>query len=275
MPLKTVLITGCGPSGIGLALAQEFHLRGHRVIASGLSEALLDKAKALGMETVVMDVTSEPSIAEAVAHVQKFAGGRLDILINNAGRLLVMPLADTTVADARQMFEVNVIGTIAVSRAFLPLLLAGDGESVVANLGSINQVLCPPFHSVYNATKAAVETLGHSMRTELAPLGVRVVTLKTGSIKTDLFNNAPSKLPEGSLYAPIRDWIEQRRFTEAATFMDANEYAKYVVAQLLRPSVKKVIWYGGLTTITWILSWLGWTGMLVSYWIPQSERRQA
>ncbi|KAI0602865.1 NAD(P)-binding protein [Biscogniauxia sp. FL1348] len=283
---KTVLITGCGPSGIGTALATEFHLRGHRVFATGLSEPLLAHLRDLRIETLVLDVTSSASIDAAAAHVARATGGKLDILVNNAGLMHIMPFADTDVEAARQVLEVNVLGVFAVTKAFLPLLLAaaadnrgvglgglaGDGDPLVANIGSVNEVFRPPFFGIYNASKAAVEALGGTIRTELAPLGIRVVTVKTGSVRTTLFDNAPrTVLPEDSLYQPAKEWIEKRRMLDDGHFMDAEDYAKRVVGELLRPSVKHVIWQGGLTTVAWFLSWLGWEGMLDSTYIKRNQ----
>lgn len=266
---KTVLITGCSPSGIGLALATEFHLRGHRVFATGLSDALLAPAKDLGIETLVLDVTSTSSIDAAVDHVAKATSGRLDILVNNAGLMHVMPFADTDVNDARKLLEVNVIGVFAVTKAFLPLLLAAanpQARSLVVNISSVNQVFRPSFFAIYNASKAAVETLGGTIRTELAPLGIQVVAVKTGSVRTPLFDNAPpTKIPENSFYYPIKEWIEKRQMLATARFIEPEEYAERVVTALLRPSIKPVIWVGGLSTIAWILSWFGWEGILVSF----------
>ncbi|KAI0155916.1 short-chain dehydrogenase/reductase [Pestalotiopsis sp. NC0098] len=263
MPRKTIFITGCGPAGIGHALAVEFQLRGHRVVASGLNDTLLRLLQDLGIHTIAMDVTSEPSIAAAVSHVSKIADGRIDILINNAGVIQILPLADTPIADARRLFEVNVLGTMAVTQAFLPLLLRST-SAVVANLGSVNQVLCPPFFAAYNASKAAVEALTTTMRRELAPLGVRAVLLKTGSVRTGLFGNAlgETRLPEGSLYAPLREWIEGRQMELQGRHIDGDVYARGVVDELLRENVRNVVWRGGLTTLAWVLTWLGWEGML-------------
>ncbi|KAI1385392.1 putative short-chain dehydrogenase/reductase [Hypoxylon trugodes] len=275
MPLKTVLITGCGPGGIGSALAMEFHLRGHRVIATGLSESLLTHMRERGIETVILDVTSRESIDQAMAHVSKLTHGSLDILINNAGIMHNMPFTDTDVAAARKVLEVNVLGVISVTQAFLPLLLAAakkHGDALVANIGSINTEIRPPFFSIYNASKAAIEVLGASIRTELAPFGVRVVTVKTGSIKSELFNNAPpTKLPENSLYLPAKEYIESRIVVKTAATMEADEYAKKVVSQLLKSNVKPIIWTGGLAMLAWALSWFGWEGMMDGIIIKESQ----
>lgn len=265
MVSKTVLITGCGPNGIGSALAQEFHKRGHRVFATGRSVNEIDPAlRRLGMQTILLDVTSEQSISEALAAITAATGGRLDILINNAGLLHVMPFADTPVADIRRIMDVNVIGVWAVTHAFLRLLLEAKG--LVANLCSINEIFCPPFLAAYNASKAAIEAMARTLRRELAPFGVRVVILKTGSVRSSLFENAtPTVLPDQSLYAPLRNWIEGREFTAKARFMDVDDYAKSVVTELLKDDVRPVLWIGGLAWIAWFLSWFGWETIMVLY----------
>ncbi|KAH8895916.1 short-chain dehydrogenase/reductase [Thozetella sp. PMI_491] len=262
MPLKTILITGCGLGGIGSALAKEFHLRGHTVFASGRSPEEIDpELIALGCHTLVLDVTSQASIDRAAAFLGAATGGRLDMLINNAGILQVLPWADTPVEEARRVFEVNVFAVWAVSQAMLPALLAARGT--IVSLCSINEVLCPPFHAAYNASKAAVESLSRTMRNELSPLGVKVVMLKTGSVRTKLFDNAPtSVLPEGSMYTPLKEWIEGRGFTAKAPFADLATYARDVANELLREKPRLIIWKGGLSTIAWLLSWLGWEGIL-------------
>ncbi|KXJ89345.1 hypothetical protein Micbo1qcDRAFT_177214 [Microdochium bolleyi] len=296
MPSKTVLVTGCSPTGIGASMAREFQLRGHRVIATGLNAELLGPLADLGMETVVMDVTSEPSIAACVEEVRRLTRkpssrgqvgsedddggnntgstlpaeqrgpehGSIDILINNAGLLHVLPFADAPSSDIRRVMDVNVVGVMNVTSAFLPLLVAGasagTGDTIVANVCSINSDLRPPLCSLYNASKAALEVWGASIRPELAPLGVRVVSVKTGSIRTGLVGNAPSsELPPSSYYyAALKEFVGQRQMFQRATFMDPAVYARSVVGQLLAPESrwwprKSVIWEGDLVLFAWIV----------------------
>ncbi|KAI1098356.1 putative short-chain dehydrogenase/reductase [Jackrogersella minutella] len=280
MPAKTVLITGCGAGGIGTALATEFHARGHRVLATGLSEAQLQHLEERGIEALVLDVTSAASIDAAVSRVAALAGGKLDILVNNAGVLCVMPFADTDVEAARRLLDVNVLGVVAVTRAFLPLLLAAataaaekvGGNALVVNITSINSEVRPPFFGIYNASKAALEVLSASIRPELAPMGIRVVMVKTGGVGSELFGNAPAtKLPEDSWYRPAREFIEGRKMLEKTSYMEPAVYATKVVDELLRPSVKHVIWQGSLTTFAWILSWFGWEGMMDGIYIRENK----
>ena len=173
-----------------------------------------------------------------------------------------MPFADTPVEELRRVFEVNDFAVWAVTQVFLPLLLEAKG--LVVNLGSVNAGLCPPFFAAYSASKAAVESLGRAMRRELAPLGVRVVAVKTGSVRSPLFDNAQAiAIPDDSIYAPLRAWVAERGYLGDARFMELDECAKVVVSDLLSENVKPVIWRGGLATIAWVLSWFGWETMLV------------
>jgi NAD(P)-dependent dehydrogenase (short-subunit alcohol dehydrogenase family) len=234
------------------------------VFATGVttSDGDLDPVLApLGINTLALDVTSSSSIASAVQKVKDL--GRLDIVINCAGIIQVQAFADMELDDLRRVLDVNVIGLWAVSRAFLPLLIESRG--IIANIGSVNQVFCPPFMAAYNASKAAVETMGRTIRRELAPFGVRVVTLKTGSIRTGLFSNAKeTRVPENSLYAPIRTYIETHAFLGTARWVSPEDYAKQVVHELLKQKVDAVLWKGGLATVAWLIGWLGWETMLVS-----------
>ncbi|KAF4981309.1 hypothetical protein FDECE_17711 [Fusarium decemcellulare] len=259
---KSVFITGCSTGGIGSALAREFHFRGHRVFASGRTASEIDPALSpLGITTLVLDVTSSESIDSAVRRIRIETGGALDMLINNAGIMHVMPFADAPVAEVRRLFDVNVFAVWAVTQAFLPLLLEAGG--VVANLGSMNADFCPPLFAAYSASKAALDAMGRTMRRELAPLGVRVVTIKTGSVRSALFDHAEDiTIPESSMYAPLREWVGRRGYLKGARFMEVDDYAKDVVGDLLKEDVRAVIWRGGLAFVAWVLSWFGWETMM-------------
>ena len=266
MPPKTILITGCGHKSIGSALARHFRLLGHTVFATGRTTTpkSLDPTLAdLGCHPLQLDVTSPESIESAKETISKHTNGKLDILINNAGRLDGLPFADTSLAEARAVFEVNLFGVWAVTHAFLPLLIEAKG--IMAYLGSVNQVFCPPLTASYSASKSAVEALGRVLRRELAPLGVRVVHLKTGSVRTGLFDTPP-QLPEGSMYSAAREVIEGRPWLEAREtgFQEVDGWAEGIVKELLREKVRAVVWSGGMSTMAWVLSWFGWETMMVS-----------
>ncbi|RYP22861.1 hypothetical protein DL765_001457 [Monosporascus sp. GIB2] len=262
MPQKSVLITGCSEGGIGAALALEFQRQGCQVFATARDVGKMGSLakEGSGVRALALDVTSDASIAAAAAEVGRATGGSLDVLVNNAGVQHVMPFADSSVADLRRVVDTNVVGALAVTHALLPLLIAARG--VVASVGSVNEVFHPPYQAAYNASKAAVHEMSNSLRVELKPFGVRFVTLMTGSVRTKLFDNAPTKLPEDSMYGAVRESVEGREFLKNAKWADPEDYAKHVVEQLLKKNPKRSVWAGGLATVAWVLSWLGWEGML-------------
>lgn len=188
--MKTILITGA-TSGIGRAAAIHFVTQGHRVVATGrrgraLAELAAHTATLPGeLHPLRMDVTDDASIASAAALVERLTAGRgLDVLINNAGYGVFAPLAEVTANDLRRQFDTNVFGLMAVTRAFLPSMIeAGAGR--VINVGSIGGRVTFPLMGAYNATKYAVESLSDALRNELAPLGIKVVIVEPGPIKTE------------------------------------------------------------------------------------------
>ncbi|KAJ8128834.1 hypothetical protein O1611_g4797 [Lasiodiplodia mahajangana] len=250
---------------------------------------------ALGVETLALDVTSESSIEQAVAIVRgkltvsnsntnanrpnpdptAESRRRLDFLINNAGVNHIMPLSDTKLSDLRRVIDTNLIGPLAVTQAFIPLLMhqkatdvisesVSRRKSTVVMLGSVNEVFSPPYQAAYNASKAAIHAASRTLRIELAPLGIGCVTLMTGSVRTKLFENAPSNVPEQSFYSAVASKIEGKEFLKNARWVDADEFAKQVVGDLLRSKPKLDIWRGGLATVASWLAWFGWEGMLDS-----------
>jgi 1-acylglycerone phosphate reductase len=265
---KTVFITGCSAGGIGEALAREFHTRGHTVFATARDVAKMAALAELGVTTLQVDVLSEASVASAAEQVRKASPRGLDVLINNAGVTHAMPFTDCTAADLRRVMDTNVLAVMAVTQALLPLLIEARG--VVASLGSINQVVLPPYHAAYNASKAALRAWGDTLRVELAPFGVRVVTVVAGSVSSHLFDNAPeSQLPDGSRYAPLAGRIKERDYLKSAKWGPADEFAKQVAGDLLRPTPKPVLWRGNLSTMAWLMSIFAWVGSMVS--VPPSR----
>jgi short-subunit dehydrogenase len=251
-PKRTVLITGCSDGGLGAALAAEFHKRGLHVYATARNPAKMEKLRALGIETLTLDVLSEESIKECVRQVPS-----LDILVNNAGAGYSMPIADISIAEAKKLFDLNVWSYLSVTQAFLPLLLKSKG-TIVHNT-SIASVTTIPFQGTYHASKAAIASFADAQRLELEPFGVKVIDLKTGAVKTNFFANNTSKadssdvprLPQGSIYEPAKTKVE--RTMNGTDFDDvmikADVWAKQVVGDLLKKSPPTQVWHGGSATI--------------------------
>ena len=249
-PKRTVLITGCSDGGIGAALATAFHEAGLHVYATARNPSKMEQLTSLGIETLTLDVQSESSIAACVGSLSG-----LDILVNNAGAQFLMPMADVSIPEAKKLFDLNVWAHIAVTQAFLPLLLKSS-KGMIVNQTSIGAVTTLPFQAIYNASKAALAMLSDSMRLELEPFGITVVDLRTGVVKTNLIKNLKEtqqpSLPKGSIYEPARDAVEKalRQDGFEDTGMPADKWAKLVVQDLLKKNPPSVIWRGDSAWLT-------------------------
>jgi NAD(P)-dependent dehydrogenase (short-subunit alcohol dehydrogenase family) len=200
-PARSILITGA-TSGIGREAALRLAGAGHLVLAGGRrADALAALARAAGdrLEPVVLDV-ADPASVEAVRElVERRTGGRgLDVLVNNAGYALPGPLETLAEEDLRRLFDTNVFGLLAVTRAFLPAMRE-RGQGRVVNVGSIMGRVAMPLLGAYNASKHAVAAITEALRMELAPFGVTVVLVEPGAIRTGFAARALAGL------APYRD----------------------------------------------------------------------
>jgi NAD(P)-dependent dehydrogenase (short-subunit alcohol dehydrogenase family) len=171
--MKTVLITGCS-SGYGLETARHFHAEGWNVVATmrtPLEDALPKSAR---MRVLALDVTKLESIAAALD-----AAGPIDALVNNAGIGLIGALEATTMAKARQIFETNTFGVMAMTQAVIPQLRARRAGVIVNVTSSV--VLAPmPLVSVYAASKWAIEGFTESLTHELGAFDIRVKLVQPG-----------------------------------------------------------------------------------------------
>ena len=255
---KTVLITGCSDGGLGSALALEFaNSPKYHVLATARNPAKLSQLHDNPNITLLtLDVLSEASIQSCLASVSSQPRS-LDMLINNAGSGLMSPLSDATDLNAcRQAFDLNVWAALAMTQAFLPLLIKSRG--VVVMNSSVASVVPMPGLGIYGASKAALAMLTDTLRLEVAPFGVRVVELKTGTVESNFHENGgKSVLPAASLYAPIREDMEAlingTAKEDASRRMDRGIWAKQVVDQLVKSDPPAKVWKGGgAGAIYWI-----------------------
>ncbi|KAK1638010.1 NADPH-dependent 1-acyldihydroxyacetone phosphate reductase [Colletotrichum phormii] len=236
VPIQSVLITGCSAGGIGSELALEFQRRGLRVFATARTPSKMDHLASLPNVTLLqIDVTDQSTIDAAAAKVRSLTGGKLNYLINNSGAQHVAPVLETGLAEAQALFDVNFFGVLRVTQAFAPLLIAATG--CVVNLCSISGHLHTPWMGVYQASKAAAEMLSETMRLELRPLGVRVISLVTGAVDTNIMT-AASKV-ELSKASPYKVKAVEEAMAKLTSGNDgikrtpADEFAKKVVDDVL------------------------------------------
>jgi NAD(P)-dependent dehydrogenase (short-subunit alcohol dehydrogenase family) len=145
-----------------------------------------DALRAMHIQPVMLDVTDAASIAAAVEHVRVETGeGGLGGLVNNAGIAVPGPLEYLPIDDLRRQMEVNVIGQIAVTQRFLPLLRQTRGRIVF--MSSVSGLLAVPLLGPYSASKFALEALSDALRMELASTGIEVSVIEPGNIVTPIW----------------------------------------------------------------------------------------
>lgn len=182
-------ITGAS-RGFGLQIARDALARGHRVVATARDAAAVTAA--LGEDdnvlAVALDVTNEEQARQAAqAAVDRF--GRIDVLINNAGRGLLGAVEEATDAEVRAVYETNVFGLLTVTRAVAPVLRAQRSGTIV-NISSVGGFVGSPGWGVYASTKFAVEALSEALHAELQPLGVHVMVVEPGYFRTDFLDSS-------------------------------------------------------------------------------------
>ena len=243
-----VLISGCS-TGIGRALAIEFAARNWQVFATARKPAAIDDLKAPNVETAALDVTDEKSIKACVDSVIAKAG-RIDMLVNNAGLLLIGPLVELEISELRRQFETNVLGLAALTRAVVPHMIKRRSGKIV-NISSISGVLNTPFAGAYCSTKAAVTSFSDTLRMELAPFGIQVITVQPGGIKSNLSDNADKELErfKKTPYGPIQDFIVERAHTSQENATPAEDFAKKLVDKLAREKTPNFIRLGKGSTL--------------------------
>lgn len=180
MMQKTILITGCS-SGIGFDAAITLKNRGHRVIASCRKMADVKRLQQLGLDTIQLDVNDEHSIASGFQHALKKTGGKLDVLINNAGYGQAGALEDVPRSALVAQFNTNVFGLMELTRLAIPVMRT-QGSGRIINISSILGIISMPFRGAYNASKYAVEGLCDTLRLELEPANIHVITIEPGPI---------------------------------------------------------------------------------------------
>lgn len=190
---RVVWITGAS-SGIGEALAVAFAREGARLVLSARREAELERVRNRCVETglanaddalvLPLDVTDHDAMPGAVERVLE-AFGRIDLLVNNAGISQRSKAVDTDMAVYRRLFEIDVLGQIALTKAVLPVMLEQESGHIAVT-ASVAGKVGAPYRTGYCAAKHAVMGFFDALRTEVVDQGIRVTTIVPGFVRTDI-----------------------------------------------------------------------------------------
>ena len=213
---SSVLISGAS-RGLGLATARELAARGYRVFAGVRASGALPAD--IGAGEILLDVTSQSSVDDAVRRVRREAGG-IDVLINNAGLHAFGALETAGEARFRELLEVNLLGAWRLTRAVLPdMRTRGSGH--VLMVSSLSGLVGLPADGQYAASKFALEGMSESLALEVQRFGVRVNLLDAGPYDTDMLRRDKSALHQlsssrqGAAYEALhRALLEQERSGE-------------------------------------------------------------
>jgi NAD(P)-dependent dehydrogenase (short-subunit alcohol dehydrogenase family) len=205
----------------------------------GLSSLARDSAQRI--EAISCDVTNDASVETAASSIAKLIGNDgLQGLVNCAGILVDGPLELTAVQDFRRQFEVNVIGTFALTRALLPLLRTGQGR--VVNIGAVSARTTAPFFGPIAASKAALASLNDAMRMEFGPMGVQVALIEPAGIDTPIWATSASmqqaahERQPASTVSRYRPAMEAMRAAFAKFGTDSPAVVTRAIADALDPS---------------------------------------
>ncbi len=229
------------------------------VYATARRVETLDELKGRGLRAAALDV-SDPASIRALVQRLEADGVAVDVLVNNAGYGAMGPLAEFPLDELRRQFETNVFAVMAVIQALLPGMIRRRSGRIV-NIGSVSGVLVTPFSGAYCATKAAVHALSDALRMELAPFGIRVITVQPGGIRSQFGATASQGVAERSgqlsLYAPVADAIAARANASQQDATPAEDFARRMVDAVLAGNPAPVLRIGhGSFVMPFLRRWL-------------------
>ncbi|TQV66170.1 SDR family oxidoreductase [Exilibacterium tricleocarpae] len=248
---QIIWITGAS-SGIGAALAQAFAAEGARLILSARRETALHEVKeqcvanggdSRDLFVLPLDITDTAAMEDKVSAARAF-GGRIDMLINNAGISQRSTCLETELQTYRTLFEVDVFGQIALTRAVLPIMVEQRSGHIAAT-ASIAGKVGAPLRTGYCAAKHAVMGFFDSLRAEVTHLGIKVTTITPGFIRTPISENALSG--DGTRFGRMDKFI--------AGGMDVTECAQVIMRGFHKGKPEIAVGKGIEMHALWVKKW--------------------
>jgi short-subunit dehydrogenase len=247
---KVALVTG-GSSGIGAETATALQNAGFSVYAAARRVDRMQELANAGTKTIALDVTDEASTTAAVEQII-LTEGRIDVLVNNAGYGSYGALEDVPMSEARAQLDVNVFGLARLTQLVLSHMRA-RGSGTIVNISSMGGRLATPLGAWYHASKYAVEGMSDALRLELRPLGIDVVLIEPGSIRTEWGAIAADNLiatsgggPYAAQASAVAERLRQSSTPQSRLSSPPSVVAKAVVraATAKRPKTRYVVGFG-------------------------------
>jgi len=205
---KTIFITG-GASGIGRATAVKFGAQGWFVGLADVNESGMRETAALlpsGKSSLhKLDVRDRAAWDAALADFAKAAGGRIDVVFNNAGIPLGGQLVETGTDEVERCLDINLKGVLFGAQAAHPWLKVSAPGSCLLNTASAAGIYGTPGAAVYSATKFGVRAITECLDGEWAPDGIKVASLMPGFIDTPLLSHAPNRATNGEIRERVQE----------------------------------------------------------------------
>lgn len=208
--MKNIIITGTS-RGIGNALALKFAQEGHNVLA--ISRKV--NANLLQNENITC-LSVDLSKADELLKIEHFLSSswkQVDVIIHNAGSILLKPFAETTVEDFRKVYEVNVFGVVALTKLALPFLKSGSHVVTISSMGGIQGSMKFAGLSAYSSSKGAVITLAELLSEEYKAQGISFNVLALGSVQTEMLAEAFPGYQAPLLAEEMADYIKNFALT--------------------------------------------------------------
>ncbi|WP_035359875.1 SDR family NAD(P)-dependent oxidoreductase [Edaphobacter aggregans] len=222
---RVVLITGTS-SGVGQATARLLSQTQYKVFGTSRNPASAEII--LDVEMLSLDVRKDDSVLACVETVCS-RGGRLDVLINNAGHELAGALEELSLEEARAQFETNFFGVVRMVNAVLPLMRQQKRGHII-NVGSLSGLSAIPFLGIYSASKFALEGYTEALRHEVKPFNIHVSLTEAGFLKTSMMNNRQVGVNRIGVYDPWR----QRSLNAIRAYEEKGPGPELVAETLLR-----------------------------------------
>ncbi|SHJ16318.1 SDR family NAD(P)-dependent oxidoreductase [Aquimarina spongiae] len=188
MSNKNIIITGAS-RGIGYELAKLFADEGHHVLALSRNETPIQKLNHKNIASFPFDICEPQDLSKMTDYVTK-NWDQVDVLINNAGKLLNKPFAEITTKEFEEVYRVNVFGVAEITRLVLPFMKLGSHVVTVSSMGGIQGSMKFPGLAAYSSSKGAVITLSELLAEEYKESGIAFNVLALGAVQTEMLEEA-------------------------------------------------------------------------------------